>query len=91
MAELPEGLLVLSRSTRGTMHSNRIDLSEMAEQLCAELQQQHPQRRVQWHVEPELVAHGDARMLELVMRNLPGNVWKYTAHVEAASIAFGSH
>lgn len=90
MAELLEGLLVLSRSTQGEMHSDRINLSEMVTELCVELQREQPQRRVQWNIESGLVAHGDARMLELVMRNLLGNAWKYTEHAEMAAIAFDS-
>lgn len=90
MAELLEGLLVLSRSTQGTMQRDRISLSEMVAQLCVELQRQDPQRRVQWCVESALVAFGDARMLELVMRNLLGNAWKYTARTAVASISFDS-
>jgi signal transduction histidine kinase len=33
-----------------------------------------------------LQTHGDTRMIELIMRNLLGNAWKYTAHAAAATI-----
>ncbi len=90
MGELLEGLLALSRSTQGTVHYDRVNLSEMAVQLSVELQRQDPQRRVQWRVESALFAFGDSRMLEVVMRNLLGNAWKYTAQTEMSSISFDS-
>lgn len=86
MAELLDGLLSLSRSTQGVIHFNRVDLSAMAQALLEELQRQEPQRLVSWHIEPELIAFGDARMLELVMRNLLGNAWKYTSRTAQAMI-----
>jgi len=33
---------------------------------------------VEWHIEPGLVAQGDARMIEAALGNLLGNAWKYT-------------
>ena len=79
MGQLIDGLLTLSRSTRGELHRDRVDLSEMADRIRKELEMSEPQRRVEWRVEPGLIAQGDARMIEVVMRNLLGNAWKYTA------------
>lgn len=91
MGELLEGLLALSRSTQGAMHNDRVDLSDMAVRLSTELQQQNPQRRVRWRIEPGLMAFGDRRMIELVMSNLLGNAWKYTVRTDVASISFDSY
>ncbi len=88
MGELIEGLLTLSRSTRGRLHRDRVDLSEMARRLLAELAQGQPERRVEWRIEPDLVTEGDAAMLEVVLRNLLDNAWKYTARREKALIRF---
>jgi light-regulated signal transduction histidine kinase (bacteriophytochrome) len=46
--------------------------------IRAELEQLEPQRRVEWQIESGLDARGDARMIEVVMRNLLGNAWKYS-------------
>ncbi len=88
MGELLEGLLALSRSTQGKMQRDYVDLSEMACKLCAELQSLNSSRTVQWRVSPGMSAFGDARMLELVLRNLLGNAWKYTAKMAAPQVAF---
>jgi len=79
MGQLIDGLLTLSRSTRGTLQSDRVDLSAMANRIQSELAQSEPKRRMAWQIDPDLGALGDARMIEVVMNNLLGNAWKYTA------------
>lgn len=79
MGELVDGLLTLSRSTRGERRHDTVDLSALAEILLGELALQEPARRVAWRVEPGLRVEGDNAMIEVVMRNLLGNAWKYTA------------
>ena len=80
MNELVDGLLVLSRSTRGELQHDAVDLSALSERVLAELRQNDPGRQVAARVEPGLQVHGDSLMIEAVMRNLLGNAWKYTAH-----------
>jgi len=79
MGQLIDGLLTLSRSTRGELHRDRVDLSLMADRIRCELEQSEPQRRMEWQIDTGLSAHGDARMIEVVVRNLLGNAWKYTS------------
>lgn len=86
MGDLIDGLLVLSRSTRGELRHDAVDLSAVSERLLAELMQSDPERRVAVRVEAGLLAYGDARMIEIVMRNLLGNAWKYTAHTPEPNI-----
>ncbi len=81
MGQLIDGLLTLSRSTRGELHRDRVNLSEMAERHRGYLEQSEPQRRVAWQIEAGLLVDGDERMIELIMRNLLSNAWKYTAGV----------
>ncbi|MBU6440405.1 MAG: PAS domain S-box protein [Betaproteobacteria bacterium] len=86
MGELIEGILALSRSTRGEVRRDPVDLSALGEQLLGELAREEPARRVQWEVEPGLRAQADPRMVEAVLRNLLSNAWKYTARAEPARI-----
>jgi signal transduction histidine kinase len=79
MGLLIDGLLTLSRSTRGELRKDQVDLSFMADRIRMDLERSEPQRLVEWQIEPGLSAGGDARMIELVMRNLLGNAWKYTS------------
>ncbi|MFA6544473.1 MAG: PAS domain S-box protein [Limisphaerales bacterium] len=86
MSELVDGLLTLSRCTRGELQRDRVDLSALCERLRAELTKTEPDRRVEWHIQPGLTACGDARMIEVVMSNLLGNAWKYTGRQPAPVI-----
>jgi light-regulated signal transduction histidine kinase (bacteriophytochrome) len=50
---------------------------------------QYPQRQVGVEVHDGLLAHGDERLLRLVMENLLGNAWKFTSREAAAVIEVG--
>ena len=86
MGLLIEGLLVLSRVTRGELKREPVDLSAMSGRIRADLCHAEPERAVSWEIEPGLQVSGDARMLESAMRNLLGNAWKFTAASAAAQI-----
>ena len=90
MGELIDGLLRLSRSTRGEVQCDALDLSAMARRVLGEFAAAEPGRRVTWTIEPGLTARGDARMVEVVVANLLGNAWKYTAHRSDAKIEIGA-
>ena len=91
MGGLIDGLLTLSRSTRGELRSDEVNLSALALRALADLRAADPQREVQVDIEPDLMVSGDGRMLDAVVRNLIGNAWKYTgrqpqAHITLASV-----
>src|SRR6185369_6536437 len=54
MGQLIDGLLTLSRSTRGELRRDRVDLSAMADRIRSDLEKAEPQRRVEWRIEPGL-------------------------------------
>ncbi|MBI3095883.1 MAG: response regulator [Rhodocyclales bacterium] len=86
MGELIDGILALSRSTRGGLQRDEIDISALATCLLDELQRAEPGRRVSCTVQAGLRAVGDARMIEAVLRNLLSNAWKYSGKTAAAEI-----
>lgn len=86
MSELVDGLLTLSRSTRGELRRDLVDLTALAERLLMDQATVEPERPVSWQVEPGLCVRGDPVMLEVVMRNLIENAWKYTAKTPNATI-----
>ncbi|MCY2995081.1 MAG: GAF domain-containing protein, partial [Planctomycetota bacterium] len=90
MGELIDGLLRLSRSTRGELQRDAVDLSALAARLLGELAAAEPERRVTWTVAPGLTARGDERMVEVVLANLLGNAWKYTAQTPQPKIEVGA-
>ncbi len=78
MGGLIDGILALSRSTRGELQREAVDVTLLATRLLEELAGSDPNRRVAWRVEAGLKVSGDPRMIEAVLRNLLDNAWKYT-------------
>lgn len=79
MSDLVDGLLALSRSTRGDVRMHRVDVSALAREHLAELAAAEPARQVSVSIEDGLVVHGDERMMASVLDNLLDNAWKYTS------------
>jgi signal transduction histidine kinase len=89
MGDLIDGVLRLSRCTRGELRRDAVAISELATRILGELVKAEPERHVSWTVAPGLTALGDERMLEVVLSNLLGNAWKYTANRTDAVIEVG--
>jgi signal transduction histidine kinase len=88
MGELIDGLLRMARSTRGELFRENVDLSAIALRVLEDLARAEPDRRVQWSIEPGLSAYCDARLAEVILANLLGNAWKYTARAREPCIRF---
>lgn len=89
MGELIDDLLLLSSVTRAELRKERVDLSRMIESMMAEMRENAPDRRVEWLIQPDVSVHADSRLMRIVLENLLGNAWKFTALREAARIEFG--
>ena len=81
MGDLIDGLLTLSRCTRGDLVRDPVDISALVADIRDELVRAHPERRVECRIEAGMVARGDSRMIAIALRNLLGNAWKYTGGV----------
>lgn len=90
MAQLIDDLLNLSRVSRGEMSRSPVDLTAMARAVATELQKSEPDRQVEIVIADGLVAEGDTRLLRVVLDNLLGNAWKFTARRTGARIEFGA-
>jgi light-regulated signal transduction histidine kinase (bacteriophytochrome) len=88
MGQLIDDLLTLSRVIRSDMHREAVDLSRLASHTCTVLQQSHPERQVEFVIQPGLVTQGDTRLLQVVLENLLNNAWKFTAKRPQAKIEF---
>ncbi|MFA6469724.1 MAG: PAS domain S-box protein [Bacteroidota bacterium] len=89
MAELIDDMLNLSRITRSQVTMQSVNLSEIAATICEELRQSQPERRTEFTIQNDVVAHGDSHMLQIVLDNLLRNAWKFTSKNDAARIEFG--
>ncbi|MBI4081386.1 MAG: PAS domain S-box protein [Candidatus Lambdaproteobacteria bacterium] len=90
MGQLIDDLLDLSRITRREMHHEEVRLSELAEEVILSLREREPERAVAVAIAPGLVARADARMVHIVLENLLGNAWKFTAHAPHPRIEVGA-
>ncbi len=89
MGSLIEGLLALSGVTRATMIRARVDLSAMAAEILGELARLEPERRVIPHITPGIVVSADIRLVRILLENLLGNAWKFSAKRDRAEIWVG--
>jgi PAS domain S-box-containing protein len=90
MADLIEALLALARVTRVALVWDPVNLTRMAHAIAADLRGQEPARRVTFTIGEGLMANGDARLLRVVLENLLGNAWKFSAKQPEAYIEVGS-
>jgi PAS domain S-box-containing protein len=79
MAQIIDDLLHLSRTTRTELRRERTDLTALATMIVAELRDADPGREVDVHIDGGLIADGDSHLIRLVLQNLLGNAWKFTA------------
>jgi light-regulated signal transduction histidine kinase (bacteriophytochrome) len=64
------------------------DLSQIAHEAIAQLQEQDPGHQVRIDIEDGLQAHCDPRLIRAVITNLLDNAWKYSARSESPHISF---
>lgn len=89
MAKLIDDLLHLSRLSRAPMNRQSVDLSVLAERVVSELRTVEPFRGVEVLIAPGVMAEGDPGLLEVVLKNLLSNAWKFTGKTSHARIEFG--
>ncbi len=89
MSDLIDALLELARISRVPIARHRVELSSLASVVTEELARREPTRKVETRIEPNLVVAGDGRLLRIVLDNLLGNAWKFTARRDPAHVEIG--
>ena len=89
MAGMIDALLGMCSFAGKQLKYTTVDLSSAAAGIVAEFQQREPLRAVTFRMEKNIYGWCDPRLLQMVLINLLGNSWKYTARVEHATIEFG--
>jgi signal transduction histidine kinase len=90
MGELINDLLGLSRVIRHEIVYSTVDVSRQAGEILADLSRAAPERAVDVIVTDGITVSGDEHLVRIVMENLLGNAWKYTAKNDKARIEVGS-
>ncbi|BCS52244.1 PAS domain S-box protein [Geobacter sp. SVR] len=89
MSRLIDALLRFSQASRIEPRREQVDFSSMARAVAVDLQHAEPARRVDFRIAEGISVIGDTDLLRVVLANLIGNAWKYTAKLEEAVIEFG--
>ncbi len=89
MGLLIDDLLSLSRVSRQDVRRERFDYSALAADVVAALIQTHPGRNVRVSIQPDLSLDADPGLMRIVLENLVGNAWKFSAGAADALIEIG--
>ena len=88
MNNMIDALLALSKLSSQPLARQPVNLSQLAGYVADDLRRQWPEREVQIDIEPDMLVQGDPTLLRVVIENLLGNAWKYSAKAAQAQIAF---
>lgn len=87
MNQMIDALLTLARLSQQPLARQPVNLSQLAGFVIDDLRRGTPERAADIDIEAGLVAQGDPTLLRLVLENLLGNAWKYSARSLRAQIA----
>jgi two-component system NtrC family sensor kinase len=90
MGALIDDMLLLSRISRAQVKRERVELSALAQSVADELRSQNPERSVEVKIEPDLAVHADRGLMRVLLDNLLGNAWKFTARTGNARMELRS-
>lgn len=90
MGLLIDDLLKLARLSRIEMYLEITNLSALAESIITEHKALNPDRKVNFLIQPEIVAKVDRNLMQIALQNLLANAWKYTKNQPETKIEFGT-
>ncbi len=88
MSELIDQMLNLARVVRANFQADNVDLSALAREAADTLLAAEPARKVEWSIQPGVVAWGDKALLGTALRHLLVNAWKFSNRRAVAHLAF---
>lgn len=89
MSRLIDDMLHLAQVSRSELHRTPVNLSAVAHAVADAIHQADPDRKIEFVIEPNLIASGDAHLLQIVIENLFGNACKFSSSRPVARIEFG--
>lgn len=89
MGNMIDSMLTLSRITRAQLNLQSVNLSSVVAEIIVTLKEEQPDRAVNIHIAPEVYGKCDARLMQIALRNLLENAWKYSSKEAVAEISFG--
>ncbi|MFC4161281.1 PAS domain-containing protein [Chitinimonas lacunae] len=89
MSDLIDAMLLLSKVANAGLKRELVDLSAIASSISDDLRNESPQRPIEFEIAPDVKALADRQLIQIVLRNLLENAWKYSAYSEPSRITFG--
>ena len=86
MGETIDGLLALSRLAREPYKPRELDLSRIAGGIAESLASANPHRKIEFRIEPDLVAFGDGNLVKRLLSGLLENAVKFSGGQEDATV-----
>ena len=87
MNSMIDALLTLANLSAQPLARQPVNLSQLAGFVVDDLKRAAAERHVEVDIAPGMVADGDPTLLRLVLENLLGNAWKYSARNAAGQAA----
>ena len=88
MATMLEAFIGMIRTTQVKFDIEDVDLSDKVKSILTSLQKSAPQRRVATRIDSGLRTRGDTEQLNVLLRILLDNAWKFTSNEEEGKIEF---
>ena len=89
IARLAQDLTDLDRVMEATVEARPVNLTNIVRSVVRRLRRSMPERDVTFSLVRGQVVEGDPALLRLMMDNLLGNAWKFTADEPDARVEFG--
>ena len=91
MSSLLDDLLELSRVQLAPLERARVNVSEVARKLAAELGASAPERAPNVSVEAGLELNADPQLIQVLLAKLLDNAWKFTSKQPTAAVRVARH
>ncbi len=91
MNQMIDAMLTLAKLSQQPLARQPVNLSQLAGYVVDDLRRSTPERVVDVEIEQGLVTLGDPTLLRLVLENLLGNAWKYSARCLRTQISLHRH
>ena len=88
MNNMIDALLALARLASQPLACQPVDLSQLAGFVADDLRREWPGVAVTLEIAPAMRVLGDPTLLRVVLENLLGNAWKYSARAASPQISF---
>jgi signal transduction histidine kinase len=79
MTSVFDGLQTLFRLTSGEIHREKLDITQLVQEIVEEISAESPDRSVEVQIAKGMKASGDKRLIRILLVNLLNNAWKFTS------------